>query len=198
MKIILTIWIVLASFMAFAQLSKKQVTENINQWYDGNTEQYFVKIEGKEASAIITRYHPERPEEKNDLIEVFYKGMKVQLKFDQGLEKISTHKDSLQQHFQYLALTDIYNDIPAKGWDIYPQTPTSSLRGKGVIFNSGGDSISLTINWSLYIVMGYKDAKKCRDELSTSDGSVSEECYVSVRKNIPLSVLVSKTMLKPN
>lgn len=198
MKLILTAFILLSASTLFAQLSKKQVTKHINQWYDHNAEKYSVTIGGKEASAIITRYHPEQPEEKNDLIEISYLGMKVQLGFDKELEKISTHKDSLQKHFMYVALTNIYHEIPSSGWDIYPQTPTSSLRGKGVIFNSGGDSISLTIHWSSYTVMGYRNTQKCNDELSMADNPISEKCYVSVRKNIPLEVLISKTMLKPN
>lgn len=198
MKLILTAFILLFASTLFAQLSKKQVTEHINQWYDHNAEKYFLTIGGEEASAIITRYHPEQPEEKNDLIEIFYLGMEVQLGFDKDLEKISTHKDSLQKYFKYVALTNIYNEIPSSGWDIYPQTPTSSLRGEGLIFNSGGDSISLTINWSSYTVMGYRNTQKCDDELSMADNSISEECYVSVRKNMPLEVRISKTMLKSN
>lgn len=196
MKIVLTVFIVLVNFTSNAQLSKKQLIQNIDQWYLENPNKYSLNIVGKETNAIITRYHPERPEDKNDLIEILYKGMKVQLKFDQSLEEITTHKDSLQKHFQYVSLERINHVISSKGWDIYPRTPISSLHGKGVIFNSDGDSISLTIKWSIYTVMGYKDSKKCRNQLSFQDGTVSEDCYVSVRKNLPLEVLITKTKLQ--
>tara|TARA_B100000795_G_C22758264_1_gene422449 strand:- start:61 stop:651 length:591 start_codon:yes stop_codon:yes gene_type:complete len=196
MKIVLIVFLILVTFTSKAQISKNQVIKNINQWYLENPNKYSVNMLGEEATATITRYHPERPEEKNDLIEVAYKGMKVQLKFNQELEEITTHKDSLQKYFQYVSLENINHDIASKGWNISPLTPISSLRGKGVIFNFVDDSISFTINWSTYTVMGYKDSKKCRNQLSFEDGMVSEDCYVSVQKNLPFELIVSKVKLK--
>lgn len=81
-------------------------------------------------------------------------------------------------------------------WNIYPRTPQSSLNGTGVIFTSGGESVSMTINWSTYTVMGYKDSKKCNDELGVEDGSVSDDCYVSVQKNLPLEIIITKVLLE--
>tara|TARA_R110000787_G_scaffold41071_13_gene101610 strand:+ start:7481 stop:8080 length:600 start_codon:yes stop_codon:yes gene_type:complete len=198
MKIVLTVFMVLVSYTSNAQVSKKQVIKNIDQWYLENPDKYSLNIGGKEATAIITRYHTERPEEKNDLIEILYKGMKMQLKFDQELLEITTHKDSLQKHFQYISLERINHNISSKGWEIYPRTPISSLHGKGVIFNSGVDSVSLTINWSTYTVMGYKDSKKCRNQLSFEDATVSQDCSVSVRKNLPLELIITKVKLPSN
>lgn len=54
----------------------------------------------------------------------------------------------------------------------------------------------MTINWSTYTVMGYKDSKKCNDELGVEDGSVSDDCYVSVQKNLPLEIIITKVLLE--
>ena len=134
--------------------------------------------------------------EKNDLIEVHYKGMKVTLKFDAPIEKITTRKDSLQKHFSYLSITNLYNEIPATSWHVYPKTPSSSLRGKGIEFTKGGESISIEIQWSIFAVTGYRDTKKCNQERAIADGSVSENCYVNVRKKLPLKLSFTNLSLK--
>ncbi|MGK0389179.1 MAG: hypothetical protein ACI94Y_001919 [Maribacter sp.] len=188
------------SFSACALLTqqpKSQIINNINTWYDSHPEKYSLIIKGKTASAKVSRYHPDRTDEKNDLIKISYKGMKVILKFTKPLDEISTDKDSLQKYISYLSLTNIYNEIPSKGWDVYPETPQSSLRGKGVEFTSGGDSISLNINWSIYTVMGYKNTKICTKERSISDSSISEKCYVAVNKRIPLEILITGLVIEP-
>jgi hypothetical protein len=195
MKFFNTLFLLLISSLIHAQLSKKQVTTNINAWFDENPDSYIVEIKGGDAVAKITRYHPERPEDKDDIIKIGYKKMQIELKFKQPLAEITTHKDSLQKYFDYVSLNNIYNDISAKGWIIYPRTPLSALRGKGVTFLSGGESLSLKINWSIYAVFGYRDSKKCDNERSIADGSVSEPCYVSVRQRRELSVVVTNVKL---
>ena len=191
MKQILTLLIIITTCTLFAQQPKKKVIESINTWYKNNPEKYTLSIKGEEATAVITRYYPKREGEKNDIIKVLYKGMKISLKFDKPFDQITTHKDSLQKYFSYVSLLNIYNDIPVKGWNVYPQTPSSSLRRKGVKFTSGGDVLGLIINWSTYTVMGYKDSAKCNDEQNIADASMSEGCYVSVRKRMKLEVVVS-------
>ncbi len=179
-----------------AQISKEKLTQNINAWCDENAKNYTVHVVGKDAAVKITRYHPERADEEDDILEILYEGMKITLMFDTPLSEITTHQDSLQNHFSYVAIHNIYNEIPSKGWNIYPRTPQSSLRGKGVNFTSHGNSLGIKINWSTFSVMGHKDSKKCNDELSMADGSISNHCYVSVRKSIPLEILISDISLK--
>jgi hypothetical protein len=196
MKFIYTVLLVCSAFSLNAQLSKKIVIENINEWYEAHGDVYKVEVKGSKASADITRYHPERPDEKDDIIEVNYQGMEIQLKFDKPFSEIGTSVDSLQKYFSYVSLHNIYNTIPSDGWDIYPRTGMSALRGTGVVFTSGGESLSFTLNWSAYSIMGYRDSKKCHQELEIADGSVSETCYVSVEKNIKLEITVSGLILK--
>ena len=176
------------------QQSKSQMIENINTWYENHPDKYSLSLNGSTASAKVTRYHPERQDEKNDLIEISYKGMEITLAFSRPLDEISTHKDSLQKYFSYVAIDDIYNNIVSDGWDTYPRTPSSSL-SKGVHFNAGGDSISLTINWSIYTVLGYKDSKKCNNERGIMDSGISESCYVSVDKNLPLEIIIDQLLI---
>jgi len=195
MKLLLIAVLTLTCQTSMAQLSKIQVAENIDNWYIDNPNQYSVEISGDAAQANITRYHPERADEKNDLIEINYKGMQIEMKFSKPLAEISTHKDSLQKYFSYVSFHNIYNEIEDDGWDVYPQTSQSSMNGEGVVFSQGGDPISLRINWSTYTVMGYKDSKKCHNELGIADGSVSDECYVSVRDELPLEVDVTDVKL---
>ncbi|MDW7693083.1 hypothetical protein R9C00_09855 [Flammeovirgaceae bacterium SG7u.111] len=191
MKFLIPLLLLLSSCSANAQLPKEQVIENINRWYSENPEKYSLKVKGDKASAFITRYHPERPEEKDDIIEISYEGMVIQLVFYKPLEEMTTHRDSLEKYCSFLALDDIYNEIPSKGWNIYPRTPISSIGSEAVEFISGGNSISLKINWSSYTVMGYKDSDKCNEELSIADSSISDDCYVSVRKKLPLEVVIT-------
>jgi hypothetical protein len=191
MKFLFSLLLLFFAYTVNAQLSKSEITKNIKTWQAENAEKYHLKLEGKQASATITRYHPERPQEKNDLIEVFYKGMKVQLKFAKPLEEISTHKDSLQKYFSYVSFSKIYNNISSDGWNIYPETPSSSLRAKGVKFISEGETLSFSIHWAVYAITGYKNSKKCNEELAIQDSSAPEECFVHVTKNIPLEVLIT-------
>jgi hypothetical protein len=190
MKIKILTILLLSFSILNAQESKKTIVNNINSWYSKNPSKYSIEIKGDQASAQITRYHPERKEELDDLIRINYKGMRITLAFTKPLNVLTTNKDSLQKYFSYLSIDRIYNHIPSKGWDIYPKTPSNSLRGKGVTFTIGGDSISLNINWTTYTVFGYKDSEKCNNERAIMDGSVSESCYVSVEKKLPLEIQI--------
>jgi len=176
----------------FAQQSKKIVIKNISTWYDNHPNNYSFSINRNAASATGTRYHPERKDEKNTLIRISYEGMKITLAFTKSLDLISTHKDSLQKYFSYVSIDNLYININCNGWDIHPQTPSSSLRGKGVEFTSGGDSISLCINWSIYTVMGYKDTEYCDRVREVNDIGIDNSCYVAVDKRLPLEILINE------
>lgn len=188
---ILLICLLLASQLS-AQITKKQVTKNIESWYKSHPEKYSISLTDSTTKAVITSYYPDRKYPKNNLIRLSHKGMKITLAFKKPLYLISTNKDSLQKYFNYIAIDDIYNDIPAEGWSIYPETPSSSLRGKGVQFTAGGNAISLVINWSTYIVLGYKDTEECNNARQVADSSIKESCIVFVRKRLPLEILVNQ------
>jgi hypothetical protein len=64
MKTLLTRLLITFVLTSCAQLSKEQVTKNINKWYLVNSDYYALELTGKSAIANITRYYPERPEEK--------------------------------------------------------------------------------------------------------------------------------------
>ena len=192
MKLNLLFLILISTTTTFAQQSKKQVKTNIENWYTNHPNKYVIDINKNVASAEITRYHPYRKDEKNDLIRIIYQGMKITLAFTKPINEITTHKDSLQKYYSYVGIDNIYIDIDSKGWDVHPETPSSSMRNKGVIFTKGGDSISLSIKWSIFTVMGYKDSKKCNNERSIMDVGISESCYVSVRKRLPLEISINK------
>ncbi|MBC8753142.1 hypothetical protein H2O64_00560 [Kordia sp. YSTF-M3] len=196
MKLLLSLVLLFSLHTLNAQLSKSKITKNIHAWQTENAEKYVLKLQGTEVVTAITRYHPERPEEKNDLIEVTYKGMKIQLKFTKPLKETSTHSDSLQKYFSYVSFSKIYNNIPSNGWNVHPQTPSSSLRGKGVTFTSENGTLSISIHWSIYAITGYKDSKKCNEALAMADSSAPEECFVHVAKTLPLEVLITKVSLE--
>ena len=196
MRFLLSLVLLFFVYTSNAQLSKSKITKNIKNWQIENAEKYTLKLEGKQVSATITHYHPERPEEKNDLIEITYKGMKIQLKFAKPLKEITTHKDSLQKYVSYVALDKIYNNIPSSGWNVYPETPSSSLRGKGVVFTSENGTLSISIHWSIYAITGYKNSKKCNEEQEMQDIGLSEECYVHRAKKIPLEISITNISLQ--
>ncbi len=179
-----------------AQDTKQEVFEKINEWYLKHPKKYSLYINQNNATAKITRYHPKRIEEKNNLIDISFKGMEITLAFTKPLNIIGTHKDSLQKYFNYVSLTRIYNTINSEQWDIYPQTPTSSLRAKGVQFHSSRDAISASINWSIYTVSGYKNSKDCIEDRNIMDKEIKESCYVAVPKKLELEILLQNIPLK--
>lgn len=176
----------------FAQESKSTATKKINAWYNDHPDNYSISINNNNASAKVTRYHPKRKDEKNTLIQITYEGMKITLGFTKPLDVISTHLDSLQKYLSDVSVEYIYSDIECNGWNIHPETPSSSLRGKGVRFTAGGDSLSLSINWSTYTVMGYRDSEKCNEERGMMDIGISDSCYVTVDKILPLEILINQ------
>jgi len=175
---------------ALAQYSKKQITKSINSWYESHPDEYNIYIRKNESNAKVTNYYPDKKDQKNNLIQMQYKGMKITLAFTKSLDSITTHKDSLQAYFSYVSLSNIYSTIRSKNWNIHPQTPSSSLRNKGVTFNNGGNALNFTINWSIYTIMGYRNSKGCNSERQIMDVGISEHCYVSVRKKLPLVISV--------
>lgn len=195
LKLIISVVIFSATVTLFAQEQKEKVIDAINSWYEQHPNTYSIFINGNDGFAKETRYHPERIDEKNNLIEISYKGMKITLAFDKPFDSISTYKDSLNTHFKYVAISKIYNDISSIGWDIHPLTPSSSMRGKGVLFTGGGDALSLVINWSTYTIMGYKNIKKCNEEMNMMDMGISESCFVAVNKVLPLEIRINNMLI---
>jgi len=194
-KTIPLLFILYSSTSVLAQSSKKQITKSINAWYENHPSKYIISLNKNDAIAKITSYYPNRKNQKNDLIQMQYKGMKITLAFTKSLDSITTHKDSLQTYFSYVSLSNIYSTISSKKWNIHPQTPSSSLRNKGVTFNSGGNSLSYTINWSTYTIMGHRNSKSCNKERQMMDVGISESCYVSIRKKLPLVISVIEVPL---
>ena len=195
-KLLPALFFIFSFYPGSAQLLKSEIEHNINEWLNEHNEGYEL-ILNKEAEAKVTRYHPERENEKNDLIEVAYKGMKITIKFKKPFEEITLQKDSLQKYVDYLSIHNIFNDISAEGWDIYPSTALSALRGKGIEFTAGGKNIGFKITWEFFMVGGYKNSKKCHEELGIEDGSISDHCMVAVRKKLPLWIVAEKVKLEP-
>jgi hypothetical protein len=195
-KVLSAFIFVFCSSMVCAQMSQKQVLENIDAWYAKHGDLYDLIIDGVKAKAVVTRYHPERPEEKNDIIEIEYKGMKVTLKFMKPLAEISTAADSLQKYFDYVSTHNIYTDIKTPGWPVYPKTGQSAMRGSGVQFSTNSENIDIVITWSVYTVFGYQQSQRCNEQLSISDGSVSDGCMAFRRKNIGLRITFQDLLIK--
>lgn len=122
--------------------------------------------------------------------------MRITLRFKKPLEEITTHKDSLQKHFDYVSLSRICHNISTPGWDTSLETSLNALRGTGVTFHAGGDVLSLSLDWTISHSMSYKNTSKCRREMAIEDGSVSEGCYAQVAQRIPLHIEVKGLVLK--
>lgn len=187
-KIILLFTILVFINPLFAQDTKQEVLEKINEWYVKHPKKYNLYINQNNATAKITRYHPERKEDKNNLIDISYKGMDITLAFSKPLHIIGTSKDSLQKYFNYVSLSRIYTTINSEQWDIYPKTPSSSLRANGVQFHSSRDALSATIHWSIYTVSGYKNSKECKEDRKIMDKGIKESCYIQVTKSLPIEI----------
>lgn len=171
-----------------AQTSKSKVEEKINSWYDAHPDSYSLTIEEDEAKASKERYHPDNPNEYDDLIVVRWKEMKITLAFKKPLADFEWTAAELQSQFNYVVIDDIYHNIDVNGWDIHPETPSSS-NTKGVTFTEFKDGhLSFEIDWSTYTVFGYSESSKCQEELQIMDKGMPEECFVGVRKNLPLKI----------
>lgn len=170
------------------ELTKKEVIQNIEAWYLEQGETYTLKLNAGNTKVAITRYHPDRPEEEDNMLKITHKGMTIDLLFNKPVKEILMHKDSLQKYVNYLSVDRIYNNIAAHGWEIYPETPQSSLRGTGIQFTGAGESLSFHVNWSTYTVMGYKESNNCKEEQERQDASVSEDCLVAVDKQLALEI----------
>ncbi len=170
--------------------SKGKVKKMIEGWYEAHPESYSLDVTGEEAVAKWERYHPEREDEKDNLIRVYWKDMKITLAFKKPLEDIYWSKDSLQSHFSYVTLDNIYTDLEAEGWEIAPVTPQSSAR-KGLTFSEFDEQqIAFEINWRTYTVRGDVQSEKCQKAAGVHDGSLPESCFISIQKSLPLHIKV--------
>ncbi len=179
-------------------ISKKEAEKRISAWYEKHAEGYSFSVPEEDADIKVTRYHPERAEEKNNLIQVHWLGMTITLAFDKPFDEIDQTSEGLQAAFLYVSVDDIYNSINTPGWNVYPRTPSSSNNKKDCVkftkFENG--EISFSLNWNIYTVFGYSTKEKCFKQRGIADGSVSEECMVEVRQKLPLEIKVSGKIMK--
>lgn len=197
---ILSITLGLFTLLAFTILpgaiSKKEAQTRVKAWYKAHPKNYVVNIKDKQAKVKITRYHTDRPEEKDDLIRINWKGMVTTLTFSKPLREFEWSETSLQSEFMFVALDQIYTNIHTPGWQVYPRTPVSST-GEGVSFKgSTKNRLVVSIDWEMYTVFGYATNKKCQEELEIMDGTIPEECYVGIRKTLPLVVKINLPLQK--
>lgn len=190
--VLLTLLVLTSMACTFADISKTEAEKRIEKWYTEHPDVYEIDVKGNDAVAEITRYHTERPEEHDDLIQVNWKGMTITMSFSKPLSEIEKTAEAFQEHFWYVAIDDIYADIDVPGWEVYPRTPVSSNDDKKCVqfTEVTADHIAFELNWETYTVFGYSDSNKCQEELEIMDAGVSEECYVGVEKRLPLKINV--------
>ncbi|MFT5892950.1 MAG: hypothetical protein ACI9Y7_003065 [Dokdonia sp.] len=184
----------LVSCSGYFDLSKEAVTENINNWYASIGEEYRLELKGSEVRGEITS-HNGLPKEQCGLIKIKYRGMRMELSFMKPIAEITIHKDSLQKYFHYISINDVYNEISTRGWETYPHTSQSSLRGEGVDFTGDGDVLGFQVKWSIYAVLSYGESDECKELLSITDMPSNEACFVAVGKTLPLEITVSGVVL---
>lgn len=183
---------ILFSFsVAPSDMPKEKVQKKIQKWFDKHPESYELTLTNNNVSAETGRYHPERPEEKNHLIYVHYHDMEITLAFSKPFEDFEWNKENLTKYFSYVSIYKIYHTVKTPGWDIYPRTAQSSNR-TGVVFSSvTQNSIAFTMDWCIFSFMGYRTTENCQKALGIEDSSAPEECYVSIRKKLPLHIEVA-------
>lgn len=194
-RIISSILIVPLLIVLFScQLPKPEVKRRISEWYQKQGDSYDLTI--TDAIGKISRYHPERADEEDDLIVTKWKGMTVTLAFKKPMKDIKWTVESLQENLSFYVLDDIYHDIESDGWEIYPRTPISS-NSEGLRFTQvNKESISFKITWETYTVFGYSKTNACQEELEIADSTMPKECYVGLEKRLPLNFEFQKVRIK--
>ncbi|MGB0523110.1 MAG: hypothetical protein ACPGJS_09125 [Flammeovirgaceae bacterium] len=195
MKHILPLLIVSVILLA-CQTPKEEAETRIKQWYNKQAQGYSLVVQGTEAIATITRYHPERPTEKNDLIRITWKGMSITLAFKKPIQEIEWTESALEQNLSYYVVDDIYHNIDLKGWEVHPQTPQSST-SVGLEFTTVAEGkLAFSIDWETYAVFGYSQSAACQEQLEIADASLPEACYINVEQRIPLHIDVDVSLTK--
>ena len=177
------------------QTPKAKVKSLIKEWYKKHNKGYSLSVK-EGAKASISRYHPYRPDEYDDLILVKWKGMTITMAFKQPIANIKWTAEGLQEAFSYIVIDEIYNDIPVSGWEIFPETPQSSS-SEGVKFTKVADGeLTFTVDWQTYTVFGYSETSFCQGELEIADSYMPEKCFVGVRKDLPLHIDVDVKLVR--
>lgn len=173
-------------------ITQAEANKRIEQWYAEQGDQYNLDLSDKKVDLKVTRYHPERPEEKDDMITAEYEGMTITIMFGKPLADIPRTEAAFKENFWYVSLDDIYSDISVPGWDVNPRTPQSSKSEPSCIeFTKVTDTeLAFEINWEIYTVFGYGTNDFCQDALGIADSSMPDECMAGVEKRIPIKVTV--------
>lgn len=173
--LLLPIYLSAQSFSLHPEINKK-----LDDWYNKHKTAYKLLIHEDQTKAQVAGYY----ENTANLIRVEWKGMLLEFAFKKDIAKISTNADSLQKYWKYASANNIYMDIDAPKWDIYPSTSKSSY-SKGVRFrDEGNDQFSVEIQWDVFAVLGYKKSKYCEEKMARVDAPTPPECMVSRRKKM--------------
>jgi hypothetical protein len=112
-------------------------------------------------------------------------GYRVSLAF-QGELSADTTKETLQDRFWYVALDRLPTpglDLP--GWDVRPQTPTSSI-GKGVeVLTYGDGKIKIRVRTSFFALYGRDPSVLVPADAPSPPGS-----YFQIRRQFPLDLTI--------
>ncbi len=175
-----------------AQTPKPEAEEIISNWYAQHATGYEIEIAGKEVKAETSDFYLAENLAEHRLVRVFWKGMKIEMSYNQPLSAFKWTPESLKKQLSYLSISDIYTDIELDGWKVYPKTPISAIHdGEGITFKKvDGNKIQLEIDWEIYTVFGYAQNVFCEKQLQIADSSMPKECYAEVRKRLPLKILV--------
>jgi hypothetical protein len=198
MKNILLIFSILFFFSCSAQNTQPEVTEIINNWYEEHKNGYELHIKGENVKVETSDFYEPTNKTAHKLIRINWEGMYIELCFNKPLSSFKWTGGNLKDNLNYFSLTNIYSDINLNGWKVYPRTPMSALHdGEGITFkNVEENKIMMEIDWETYTVFGYAQNKFCKDQLEIADSSMPSECFVGVRKTLPLKVLVDFEVAK--
>ncbi len=175
-------------------ISKVEVEKRIKAWYNSHTVSYDLRLNDKSVKATMERYHPERPDERNDLIVVRWKGMRITLKFNEAIADMERSKIKFQEQFSYVVLDDIYSNIVTPGWKIHPRSPQSSKKG-GVTFTTvSANQIAFELDWEIYTVFSYRNSARCNEAMGIHDGTMPENCYAGVEQKLPIHFVIDTAL----
>ena len=177
------------AYLFLMPISKEKMQAEIENWYSKNEKGY--AIEATAATAKISRYHPERADEKDELLQIDWYGMNVTIAFKKPIADISWQKDSLQAYFNYIVVDNIQNRIASAGWSVYPILPVSSY-SEGFLINSAeAGAIDFSFSAEIFAVRADRDNEKCKEERAIPDKSIDADCFVQVEKNIAFRLEMS-------
>ncbi len=179
-------------FNCSAQTSKPEAEKIIHDWYEKHATGYTLEIKGDGVKVETSDFYKPNNKAEHKLIRIYWKEMTIELCFNKAISSFEWTGKSLKENINYLSLSNIYSDIKLDGWKVHPRTPISAIyNGEGVTFKKvDGNRIVMEIDWETFTVFGYAQNSFCQDQLQIADSSMPKECYVGVRKTLPLKVLV--------